>query len=50
MSNNVTTVRISKKTRLLLEEVGKEIGEFGDTYDDIIFKALEKVKKKNGEK
>ncbi|KHO48001.1 MAG: hypothetical protein QT00_C0001G0013 [archaeon GW2011_AR5] len=50
MSNNGTTVRISKKTRLLLEEVGKEIGEFGDTYDDIIFKALEKVKKKNGEK
>ena len=47
MGNSGTTVRISKKTRLLLEEVGKEIGEFGETYDDIIFKALEKVRKKN---
>ncbi|MBS3051515.1 MAG: hypothetical protein J4400_05190 [Candidatus Aenigmarchaeota archaeon] len=48
-TNNGTTVRISKKTRLLLEEVGKEIGAFGDTYDDIIFKALKKIRK-NGEK
>ena len=45
MPNIGTTVRISKKTRLLLEEVGKEIGTFGDTYDDIIFKALKKIRK-----
>lgn len=46
MKNDDTTVRISKKTRLLLEEVSKEVGSFGDTYDDIIFKALEKMKKR----
>ncbi|MCX6815939.1 MAG: hypothetical protein NT120_03745 [Candidatus Aenigmarchaeota archaeon] len=50
MTNGDTTVRISKKTRQLLEEVGKETGAFGDTYDDIIFKALKKIKrlKQNG--
>lgn len=45
MKNNGTTVRISKKTKQLLDEVGKEIGSFGDTYDDIIYKALIKSKK-----
>ena len=48
-NNENTTVRISKKTRLLLDEVSKEIGAFGDTYDDIIFKALKKIRK-NGER
>ena len=46
MANGDTTVRITKKTRQLLEEVGKEIGEFGDTYDDIIQKALKKIKRR----
>ena len=50
MPNDKTTVRISKKTRQLLDEVGKKIGSFGDTYDDIIFKALQKIKNKNGDK
>jgi hypothetical protein len=45
MTNGDTTVRISKKTKLLLEEVGKEIGAFGDTYDDIIFKALKRIRR-----
>ena len=48
-NNDPTTVRISKRTKLLLDEVGKEIGSFGDTYDDIIFKALKKIRK-TGEK
>lgn len=51
--SNATTVRISKKTRLVLSEVGKEIGMFGDTFDDIIIKLAEHYKKcrhKNGEK
>lgn len=48
--NGDTTVRISKRTKLLLDEVGKEIGTFGDTYDDILFKLLKKFrgKGKNG--
>jgi len=49
MKNDGTTVRISKKTKQLLDEVGREIGTFGDTYDDIIFKALKKSRR-NGEK
>ncbi|MEK6888223.1 MAG: hypothetical protein AABX14_04745 [Candidatus Aenigmatarchaeota archaeon] len=50
-TENVATmipVRISKKTKQLLDEVGKEIGSFGDTYDDIIFKVLKKMVKNNG--
>ncbi|HLD39414.1 MAG TPA: hypothetical protein VJB05_03825 [archaeon] len=47
MTNNDTTVRISKKTKQLLDDVGKEIGSFGDTYDDIIFKALKKMRRGN---
>jgi hypothetical protein len=48
-SNNDTTVRISKKTKQLLDEVGREIGSFGDTYDDIILKALKRIRReKNG--
>ncbi|MBI4170675.1 MAG: hypothetical protein HY514_03200 [Candidatus Aenigmarchaeota archaeon] len=49
MPNSDTTVRISKKTKHLLDDVGKEIGSFGDTYDDIIFKVLKKIKK-NGDR
>jgi hypothetical protein len=44
MKNN-TTVRISRETKQLLDEVGRKIGTFGDTYDDIIAKALKKLKK-----
>lgn len=42
--NKETTVRISRETRQLLDEVGKKIGAFGDTYDDILYKALKKIK------
>ncbi len=49
MPDGDTTVRISRKTRQLLDEVGKEIGTFGDTYDDIIFKALRKIKHPKGD-
>ncbi len=48
MPNGDTTVRISKRTKQLLDEVGKEIGSFGDTYDDIIQKALKKARRNNG--
>ena len=41
MQSNETTVRLSKKTKQLLEETGKSIGQFGDTYEDIILKLIE---------
>lgn len=40
-----TTIRISKKSKILLDEVSKEIGKFGDTYDDILLKLAESYKK-----
>ncbi|GEM_PF-4580877 len=46
-NNDNTTVRISKKTKHLLDEVGKEIGSFGDTYDDVIVKLINSYKNRH---
>ncbi len=46
-NNDNTTVRISKKTKQLLDEVGKEIGSFGDTYDDVIVKLINSYKNRH---
>jgi hypothetical protein len=47
-----TTIRLSKKTKALLDAAGRQVGQFGDTYDDIIVKLIHHYnsKKKNGEK
>ncbi len=40
-----TTIRLSKKAKTAVDEVAKEIGKFGDTYDDILLKLTEHYKK-----
>lgn len=48
-----TTIRISKNAKMILDDVAEDIGKFGETYDDILFKLAKHYKKcrhKNGEK
>ncbi len=40
-----TTIRLSKRAKTILDDVAKDIGKFGEIYDDILFKLVDHYKK-----
>jgi len=42
-----TTIRLSKKGKKVLDEVARDMGKFGETYDDVLLKLIEHYKRCN---
>lgn len=43
--DEMTTIRLTKKGKKMIDEIAKEIGLFGETYDDVISRVIDHYSK-----